>query len=249
MTTMPKLFVATPCYGGVVQNGYFKSILNLVKEIDCEVFTIPFDSLIPRARNACVTAFMKSDCSHFIFIDADISFNANDVKNMISADKDVLCGVYPKKALIFEDIKKHASKSNNIVELVSRSVGYAFNANSGQIENGILEITDGATGFMMIKKDVFAKMISEYPEKKYKNDVGGYESISENGYFYDLFPCLVDITSQGERRFLSEDYGFCRLWQSIGGRIYADLRVNLIHTGQFNFYGSPASVIHANSNQ
>ena len=40
-----------------------------------------------------------------------------------------------------------------------------------------------------------------------------------------------------DKRYLSEDYAFCRLWQKIGGRIYADINSPLTHWGTFAFKG------------
>ena len=243
---MPKLFVATPCYGGQVHNGYFKSMLELVKLMDTEVFTIPFESLIPRARNVCASAFMKSDCTHMIFIDADITFNPKDINGMIECNKDVIAGVYPKKSLKLDMIKKHSENASNLSSLIAKSVGYAFNAKKGKIAPpGIIEVMDAPTGFLLIKRSVIVKLMVAYSDRKYKNDIQAYEAYSKDGYFYDLFPSFVDIDTKNEKRFLSEDYGFCRLWQKLEGEIFADLRVNLNHTGQFTYIGCP--IAHLNS--
>jgi hypothetical protein len=39
------------------------------------------------------------------------------------------------------------------------------------------------------------------------------------------------------RRYLSEDYAFCRRWQQIGGKIYADVQTTLGHVGNLPFVG------------
>ena len=40
------------------------------------------------------------------------------------------------------------------------------------------------------------------------------------------------------KRYLSEDYAFCRRWQQIGGKIYADCYTTLGHIGNLPFSGS-----------
>lgn len=238
----PKVFVATPCYVGQVHVKYMESIMALQHtlyqhNIGFEFFNIPFDSLIPRARNASVTRFMGSDsCTHLMFIDADIQFHPMSVVKMLREDKDVICGCYPKKSVDFEAIKNNYSKTSNQVELIQSAVKYAYNfkpQRSHKIERGVVEILDAPTGFMMVKKKVIRDMIKQYPLTEYYNDVKAYQ-VTPADRFYDLFQSQVF-----DRRYLSEDYGFCRLWQNMGGTIHADLTVRLNHIGQFCYFGDP----------
>ena len=247
----PKIFVATPCYVGQVHVKYLESMLGLQQVfiklgIGFEFFNIPFDSLIPRARNASVTRFMQSkDATHLLFIDADIQFHPESVVKMLKEDKDVIAGCYPKKAIDFEAVKNNYSKTTSQLELIQSSVRYAFNfkpQKSHKMERGVLEVLDAPTGFMMVKKNVIRRMIKAYPETEYKNDVKAYQ-VNENDRFFDLFQSQVF-----DKRYLSEDYGFCRLWQKLNGTIYADLTVKLNHIGQFSYYGDPMTFLKYSDN-
>ena len=238
----PKVFVATPCYVGQVHVKYMESVMALQhmllqNGIGFEFFNIPFDSLIPRARNASVTRFMQSsDATHLLFIDADIQFHPASVIKMLREDKNVICGCYPKKALDFEAVKNNYQKTSNQVELIQSAVRYAYNfkpQRSHKLERGVVEILDAPTGFMMVKKQVIRDMIKQYPHTEYFNDVKAYQ-VKEDDRFFDLFQSQVF-----DRRYLSEDYGFCRLWQNMGGQIHADLTVKLNHIGQFCYFGDP----------
>jgi len=238
----PKIFVATPCYVGQVHVKYMESVMALHQllmqaGIGFEFFNIPFDSLIPRARNASITRFMASkDSTHLLFVDADIQFHPQSVLKMLKEDKDVIAGCYPKKAIDFEAVKENYSKTENQVELIQSAVKYAYNFKpqaSHKIERGVVEILDAPTGFLMVKKKVFRQMIAQYPGMEYRNDVRAYQ-ITPEDRFFDLFPSQVF-----DRRYLSEDYGFCRLWQKMGGTIFADLTVKLNHIGQFAYMGDP----------
>jgi hypothetical protein len=42
------------------------------------------------------------------------------------------------------------------------------------------------------------------------------------------------------KEYLSEDFGFCRLWRALGGKIWLDVEAPLVHTGSHDFVGNPA---------
>ena len=69
-----------------------------------------------------------------------------------------------------------------------------------------MEVREAPTGFMCIKRQVFDRLIAAYPELQYVPDwpKGTYP---EGGVHYRFFDVMVDPES---RRYLSEDYGFCR---------------------------------------
>ena len=43
--------------------------------------------------------FLESDCSHLMFIDADIEFDSESVLRALAYDKPIMAAAYPKKAL------------------------------------------------------------------------------------------------------------------------------------------------------
>jgi hypothetical protein len=54
-------------------------------------------------------------------------------------------------------------------------------------------------------------------------------------FMYALFDTMIDPES---RRYLSEDYTFCRLWQMMGGDVFLDPRTGLNHVGHYTFKGN-----------
>jgi hypothetical protein len=44
-------------------------------------------------------------------------------------------------------------------------------------------------------------------------------------------------------RYLSEDYGFCRLWERIGGNIHIDANSDLTHEGRRVWRGDFAATL------
>lgn len=104
-----KLFVSTPMYGGMCAGLYTRSISDLTAlcvryGIEMKYYCLFNESLITRARNYCVDEFLRSDSTHFLFLDADIGFDANSVIHMLALQSDdspydVLAAPYPKKSL------------------------------------------------------------------------------------------------------------------------------------------------------
>lgn len=237
-----KLFIATPCYGGQVDVRYMTSVMNLMllcqsKNIEAQFFKIPFESLIPRARNVCASAFLKSGYTHMIFIDADIEFNPQDVFNMIQLDKDIIGGNYPKKSIDHDLLYKTCSEKDkkSFQDTVSSSVNYTAQIMSSSVTNGFTECLFVATGFMLIKRQTLLTILDKYEDDiKYKNDVPPYKNILYKDHLYDFFQSKVT-----NGIYVSEDFGFCQLWRQCGGKIYTYLNANLNHIGQMIYYGNP----------
>ena len=79
-----KFFIATPCYGGQLNEPYFRSVIKMMTffnqhQIPLAFGTIANESLVTRARNVLLAYFLASDYTHLLFIDADIEFQTEVV--------------------------------------------------------------------------------------------------------------------------------------------------------------------------
>ena len=105
---MTKIFLATPCYGGLCLEQYATSILRLQvllaqKGIQFFIDTTENESLVHRARNVSVGRFMqKSDADYFMFVDADIDFDPESVVRLIESGHDISVACYPKKCIFWD---------------------------------------------------------------------------------------------------------------------------------------------------
>lgn len=250
-----KFFIATPCYGGALTEPYFRSVIKLMTffnshKIPLAFGTIANESLVTRARNVLLAYFLNSDYTHLMFVDADIEFKVEDMLKLYVHDKDVVVGAYPKKGVNWTHIKNSIALDPK-KELSPQQVGalgsdYAINfkfkskeTKTVEVENGLIKLHDAGTGFMMIKREAILKMIDNHPELKYNNDVQmGNVDLKDN--FYALFDTMIDPV---DKRYLSEDYTFCRRWQAMGGEIYLDPSISLNHYGSFCFQGNPEMII------
>ena len=235
-----KLFVATPMYGGQCTGYYTTSLLNLSRSLDREViYSFMFnESLITRARNGLTHGFLKSEAQHLMFIDSDIHFNPQDIQPMIDADKDVICGIYPKKEINWHSIKSAFDRgvSEEEVKRFSGSfvVNLVDNANEVTVPiNQPVEIWNGGTGFMLIKREVFEKLSEHVPS--YVNDVHDLAGNLKQDRIKEFFATSIEPETD---RLLSEDYHFCKIWRGYcGGKVWAAPWVKLGHIGTYAFEG------------
>ena len=240
---MTKLFITTPMYGGQCFGFYAQSMMqlnNVLRDNNIEsMMSFMFnESLITRARNALAHQFLKTDCTHLMFIDADIRFNANDVIPMINADKDIICGIYPKKEINWYSVRKAIEGGVSNDELKWYTGAFVVNlANySGETTvpvNEPVEIWNGGTGFMLIKREVFEKLADTVPS--YINDVNDLAGNLKAEKILEFFATSIEPETN---RLLSEDYHFCRIWRQAGGTVWAAPWAHLAHIGSYIFEGA-----------
>jgi hypothetical protein len=246
------IFIATPCYGGQIGEPYFRSLMRSAimfnkYEIPFTVSTLANESLVTRGRNTLVSFFMENpDATHLFFVDADIEFNPEDMLRMVAYDKDVIVGAYPKKAINWDSIirasRENPEETANTIEGHSSNyvINFEFLKNEKgdpipqvQVVDNLVKLKDAGTGFMCIKKSVIQRMFEAHPELKYVNDINVDAKYEK--HMYALFDTIIDPDS---RRYLSEDYTFCRRWQALGGDVWLDPRTALNHVGHYTFRGN-----------
>jgi hypothetical protein len=236
------VFFALPCYDSHVTEPFMMSFLQALlyyKEIGLKysVCTIS-DSLINRARNNLVAKFMGNESfTHMVFIDVDLQFDKEAILKLLWHDKDVVTASYPIKEINWDKIKEGATEgleAKDLMEYATRYVVHMVKPGESQlnIDNGAIECYEAGTGFMLIKRQVFDKMFKKYKKLKYNDDTGALNGVEKN-FSYALFNSYVDE----DGRFLSEDYGFCRYWQKIGGKVWVDPTINLTHFGRIKYVG------------
>lgn len=234
---------ALPCYDRALTEPFFMSFMKTVmycKDIGLKfaVSTIT-DSLINRARNNLVAKFMANpQFTHLIFLDVDLSFRPEDIVKLLWHDKDIMTGAYPIKEINWEKVVKNVNDGIESKDLAKKSTRFVVNpvragGNTIQTDNGAISVYDAGTGFMCIKREVFEKMMTAYPELKFRDDTGSMKG-AELDNTYAFFNSYVD----DDGRFVSEDYGFCRYWQKIDGKVWVDPGIEIGHLGRMSYEGS-----------
>ena len=197
------------------------------------------ESLITRARNSLAYDFMQTDCTHLMFIDADIGFNPHDILQMINGNKDIICGIYPKKEIDWVQVSKAVQVGVPPQELHKYTGAFVVNlvgdAESAQGDrNAPIQIANGGTGFMLIQRKVFEGLLGKVPT--YMNDMFlAVDQERKPKVINEFFATSIDPTSGS--RLLSEDYHFCKIAREQGFTVWAAPWANLVHCGAYNFSG------------
>ena len=243
---------AIPCYDQQITEPCMMSLMKTIMYfrdhgMRFAVSTIT-DSLINRARNNIAAKFLANEqFTHIMCIDADISWEPEDVLKMLWHEKEIITGAYPIKTINWDKVVSDVKKGIPADELAKRSVRFVVNAAKDNavlnIDKGAIEIFDAGTGFMLIKREAFEKLIDKYPNLKYDDDTGSLNE-EERKWTYAFFNSYID---EHKNRFLSEDYGFCRYWQNIGGKVWVEPGITLGHLGRMKYTGSMMKFIEENA--
>lgn len=241
-----RLMVCTPMYGGMCTGSYTKACIDLNTVcmkygVSVQFMYIFNESLITRARNYLVDAFLRSDATHLMFIDSDIDFSAMDVLALLALDKPIIGAAYPKKSIAWErvyDAVRHGLVDGNPNDLELYSGDYVFNVTPGTERISMVEPVDVleiGTGFMMIQRDVFQQFRDGYPDLEYRPDHNRSADFDGSRTIHMFFQALIDPES---KRYLSEDYMFCQWARKLGIKIYLCPWMKLKHAGTHIFGGS-----------
>jgi len=243
------VLLATPCYMSAVTMNYVTSLFEFTHAAIplglSSTLHMRSESLVTRGRNEIVKFFlMNEQYTHLFWIDSDISFTPSAAIRLLLSDHDVAAGIYPIKRFNWPAQGVPAGTTKEAFEALYTD--YPFNAigfgdkpfADHVVQDDFVEVAEAPTGFMVIKRNVFPRLMERYPELNYVPD--GPPGNPEAPYYWRFFDCMVDPDSN---RYLSEDYAFCRRWRDMGGKVHADMRSDLGHLGQHMFRGDLAKSI------
>jgi hypothetical protein len=224
---------------------------------------------VSRARNNLMAKAMYDPATtHIMFIDSDITWDPLDIFKLILSEKVLVGGVYPLKHYFWEKLipspspsldkekekektpvetwlekrknNPHLMKTSTDAECIQHNLlkyNINYQSNFLEINNNLSEVRHLATGFMMIRRPMIETMIRAFPSTKYVDDVSFLVG-DQNKYAYALFDCGVE-----DGHYYSEDWMFCHRWRQLGGSIFIDVSIRLMHTGVEDFKGSYISTI------
>lgn len=245
------LFIATPMYGGQCAGFYTKAIsdLSLIAgkhDLNVKFYFLFNESLITRARNYCVDEFLRSGATHLLFIDSDIQFRWEDVLTLwqltdSDTGHDIVTAPYPKKTIAWEKVVQAVDAGfadDNPFVLEQFTADFVLNPVKGIASFSIdemVEVAEGGTGFMCIDRRALEKFAEEYSEFSYKPDHTRSDNFDGSRMITAFFDTIIDPES---KRYLSEDYMFCKWARKIGLKVWLAPWIQLKHIGMHVYGGT-----------
>jgi len=164
----------------------------MVSEVGC-----PY---ISAARATMLRKALDANADVIVFIDHDLSWQPEDMLNLIEKKGDVIAGIYR--------FKQDEIKYMGVIDDDKDNMPVVR-------EDGCIRATRVPAGFLKITKEAVNKFMEKYPELCY-------------GPKYNLSVDLFNHGAH-QGKWWGEDYSFCRNWIDAGGDIWMVPNLNLVH--------------------
>jgi hypothetical protein len=142
---------------------------------------------------------------------------------LLTHDLDVVGGLYPLKRLPAEFSFRAVSNDHGAIR---------------RLPSGAVEMAAMSGGFVLVRREVYLALMEAFPERAAPRN-------PQDGRQAGLIPWSFYPEYLEGGLVVPEDCGFCRVWRSIGGTIWADLSIKLTHHGWHSYSGDPMSLVAA----
>lgn len=250
-----RLMVATPIYEGA-QGTYVRAALALALRAQAMGLPVRFEFIlyqpsITRARNMLTAMFLASDCTHMLFVDADIDFAPDEVFSLIRAmeanpEVGVLGGAYPRRMVNWRNVARAVElglAKDNPADLARYAGEFALHfLHPGQSfkMTDLVELSRLGTAMMMIRRSVLEGMQKALPDLVFRPDPAERQAHGVGDLEPAFFCPLIEAESQA---LLSDDYAFCHRVRDAGFRIWLAPWLRTTHAGPAVFSGTLADTV------
>ena len=162
---------------------------------------------VDSSRNRLARDFLKSDCTDYVSIDADVAWVPQDMVDLLGYDRDIVAGIYPKK---------HGDDTYPVL---------LFDGEVWSDRDGLIEVKGVPTGFLRIRRQVLQRLADEAVHYNARNE-------AQDGAMALIFERqVIDGTLWGG------DYVFCRKARAAGYKIYIAPEMRFEHSGEDSWTG------------
>lgn len=214
--TDPTVHIVIPTLDGKIEQECLLGLLETWGKIPCEL-SLPKGCYIGRNRDIGTAEFLDGDCTHILYVDADISWRFSDLEKLLELNTGFAFGRYPHKGPTW--------KRGWVAR--GESSGIALMGTKGRLVDAV-EWERCGGGFVLLSRSAVERMCEMYPGFRYVDPVGR----ELHGLWW---MDGLRMGPHGEAVCEGEDYAVCRRWRELGERIFTRNDVSLGHVGSCTY--------------
>lgn len=218
----PSVMVCLPAYGQSVTAQTAESLFKLAQfftlnQIRHQLSWFSAADIV-EVRNLFLTTWYDAypQFSHMLFIDADMGFEPELIRDMLAFDKPLTGVFYARRSMPVSIVGAALKPEHSFPD----------------IKQGHLPAAYIGAGVMLIKRTMISEMLEKKPELI--DALPGVLAKATDVKLTRLLRAFDTILEDDCR--LSEDISFCRRWTECGGEIWANVMHKIDHVGPFNFH-------------
>jgi len=214
---MMHILICIPSNNEYVHGRLMTTLINYFLKPDVNIkfnISLKTGSLITRIRNEYVSDFIHSTQFTHLLFIDSDLFDFEETLDLLLNSGKKLIGGIYRKKTSVEEYNV------NLYDSIETTLD----------QGKYIQVKHIGTGLLLIERSVIYDLITTYPHTRY---------IHNNRAYFNLFACFIH-----NERYLSEDYGFCELYRSIGGKIYGVADSEMTHNGIMNYRGLFSEYLH-----
>lgn len=226
-----KICIATPAYKSLYTGAYVVSLFGLIEEARKNGIGLAFSQVdfadIVDARNYLVSRFYfdHPTCSHLLFLDNDMGYEASLIMEMLAQDAGLVGVISPKRSVDLQQL--HAASGSPFKVAYAKACQFIGKAGLGKEKKPFISAKALGAGILLIKRETITTMIKMCPDISRPDKARPPIFKHLGGYITPFNKVSVD----GQE--LSEDYSFCHRWtEQCGGAILASTSSPIRHVGE-----------------
>ena len=201
-SSVPSVHIGIGTLDGKPHEECVRGILSAWGSLPCSISFVrgPY---IGRNRDVITAEFLAGDCSHVLYVDADIEWNVEHLRALLALDAPFSFAPYAYKDGSGREVARRGSSREGLV----------------------FEYERCGAGFVLVRRDAIEAMVERYAGELSYVDPKGREL---HGLWWQGGYTTNEI---GKRIVEGEDYAFCRRWREMCGRIVAREGLTVGHVG------------------
>lgn len=222
----PRVFIATTTADGIVMAEYASALVRMVTHLNQAgigtEYHVQDGTSIVAQRNLLTDRFMRSACTHLLFLDSDMTFPAELCGTLLGLAKPVIGAVYTKRAL--DVVRLRILAASHPIE-TALPLAYDWNVHPlpgpPRTEGAIRRVAALPGGFVLSERACFEAMASRgnVPvlrlDRRHPPVRAFYREVRDGETVFDL------------------DYSFCINWARMGGEVWTLPSADIRHIGDW----------------